>query len=88
MPRWFRPLAEQGHADAQNNLGLMYSNGQGVPQDYLPASLWFNLAASRMTGEQRENAVNSRDRVANRMTPDDFSEAQRLAREWDAAHPR
>ena len=32
-----RPLAEQGHADAQFNLGVMYSNGQGVPQDYREA---------------------------------------------------
>ena len=27
------PLAEQGDADAQNNLGVMYNEGQGVPQD-------------------------------------------------------
>jgi len=38
--------------------------------------------------EQREDAVNNRDVVAGRMTPDDLSEAQRFAREWDAAHPR
>ncbi len=30
----FKPLAEQGHAAAQSNLGLMYDHGQGVPQDY------------------------------------------------------
>ena len=30
----FRPLAEQGNDDAQFNLGVMYGNGQGVPQDY------------------------------------------------------
>ena len=27
------PLAEQGDATAQNNLGSMYEKGQGVPQD-------------------------------------------------------
>ena len=88
MPRWFRLLAEQGHAGAQNNLGLMYSNGQGVPQDYLQAYLWFNLAASRMTGEQREDAVHTRDVIAGRLTPNQLAEAQRLAWEWNAAHPR
>ena len=31
--REWTPLAEQGHADAQYNLGLMYANGEGVPQD-------------------------------------------------------
>ena len=27
---WFRKAAEQGHAKAQSNLGVMYSEGQGV----------------------------------------------------------
>jgi TPR repeat protein len=27
-----------------NNLGALYANGQGVPQDYVQAYLWFNLA--------------------------------------------
>jgi TPR repeat protein len=27
------PLAEQGDADAQLNLGLMYDNGDGVPEN-------------------------------------------------------
>jgi hypothetical protein len=50
--------------------------------------MWFNLAASRMTGEEREDAAELRDRVRSRMTPEQIAEAQRLAREWDAAHPR
>ena len=29
-----RPLADQGHVAAQFNLGHMYDNGRGVPQDY------------------------------------------------------
>ena len=78
----------RGDAEAQFNLGVRYSNGRGVPQDDVQAHMWFNLAASRLTGEQREIAVRGRDSVADRMTPEDRSEAQRLAREWDAAHPR
>jgi len=35
--RLWRPLAEQGDALAQSNLGQMYSKGQGVPQDYAAA---------------------------------------------------
>jgi len=31
--REWEPLAEQGDADAQFNLGIMYANGQGVIQD-------------------------------------------------------
>ena len=69
-------------------LGVMYDNGEGVPEDDVEAHMWFNLAASRSTGEDRESAVKQRDQAADERTPDDFSEAQRLAREWDAAHPR
>ena len=86
--RWYRLAADQGIAVAQITLGLMYGTGRGVPQDDVQAHMWFNLAASRLTGEQREIAVRGRDSVADRMTPEDRSEAQRLAREWDAAHPR
>ena len=46
------------------------------------------VSASRSTGEQREDAVKARDAVAERLTPEGRSEAQRRAREWDAAHPR
>ncbi len=80
--------AEQGHAGAMTNLGAMYSQGRGVVQDYVQSHMWRNLAASRQTGEDRELSVKARDAVASFMTADDLSEAQRLAREWDEAHPR
>ena len=41
-----------------------------------------------MTGEDRESAVEARDRIADEVTPDDLSEAHRLVRDWDAAHSR
>ena len=37
---------------------------------------------------RREFAVKSRDLIARLMTPAQLAEAQRLARAWDAAHPR
>ena len=43
----FRPLAEQGDADAQFHLGLMYDFGEGVPQDRTEAAKWFHLAAEQ-----------------------------------------
>ena len=86
--RWYRLAAEQGHASAQLNLGVMYANGEGVPQDYVQSHMWANLAASRSTSEDRELAVKNRDLVANQMTREQIAEAQRRAREWDAAHPR
>ena len=42
-----RPLAEQGIAEAQFNLGFMYRNGKGVLQDYEQAFHWYRLAAEQ-----------------------------------------
>ena len=38
-PEELRALAEQGDADAQFNLGVMYGEGLGVPQDDAEAGL-------------------------------------------------
>jgi len=81
--RWWRAASEQGHADAQSNLGVMYTNGQGVPQDYIQAHMWYNLAASgRRDDDDRKMAAKNRDSIAEKMTPEQIAEAQRLAREW------
>lgn len=40
-------MAEQGDAEAQNNIGVMYENGQGVPQDYKQALHWYKMAAEQ-----------------------------------------
>ena len=40
-------IAEQGDAEAQNLLGIMYSNGEGVAQDYVEAVRWWRLAAKQ-----------------------------------------
>ena len=45
--REWTPLAKQGYAKPQYNLGLMYDNGQGVPQDYKTAVKWYTLAAEQ-----------------------------------------
>ena len=45
--REWTPLAEQGHVDAQLNLGRMYYKGQGVPQDEKTAGKWITLAAEQ-----------------------------------------
>ena len=46
LSKW-EPLAKQGHALAQNNLGFMYYNGHGVPQNNETAVLWYKLAAEQ-----------------------------------------
>ena len=49
------PLAEQGDAAAQYNLGLMYYTGQGVPQDYIEAVKWYRLSAEQGYAEGQYN---------------------------------
>jgi TPR repeat protein len=76
--KWFRLAAEHGHSGAQCHLGEMYAEGHGVEQDYVQAHMWFNLAAAAgETGGSR-----GRSTVAERMTPLEIAEAQRLARTW------
>ena len=42
-----KPLAEQGDADAQYKLGVLYDKGQGIAQNYTQALYWYNKAAEQ-----------------------------------------
>ncbi|MEI8016439.1 MAG: tetratricopeptide repeat protein [Nitrospira sp.] len=46
LSEW-RPLAEEGDAQAQLHLGLLYANGNGVPQNYANAHQWYEQAAAQ-----------------------------------------
>jgi len=53
------------------------TDGQGVPQDYVQAHMWLNLAASQFPSSEKENceiAVKDRDLIASKMTPKGISE--------------
>jgi TPR repeat protein len=45
--RLLRPLADQGNADAQVGLGIIFANGHGVPQDYAEAMKWLRKSADQ-----------------------------------------
>ena len=81
--KWYYKAAEQGIADAQYNLGKMYADSSGATQDYVMSHMWFSIAGEN--GDQ--DAFNKRDSVAEKMTPSQIQEAQKLAREWMANHP-
>ena len=74
--------AAGGTSEALYQLGLIYSTGNGVPQDYVIAHKWFNLAA--MNGSREARGI--RAEIARDMTPEQIAEAQRLAREWRQTH--
>ena len=52
----FKPLAEQGDADAQYNLGFMYDNGKGVIEDDKEAVKWYRLAAEQSHAKAQDLA--------------------------------
>lgn len=45
--KWYRLAAEQGYAQAQFNLGVIYATGEGVPKDDAEAVKWYRLAAEQ-----------------------------------------
>ena len=53
--REWRPLAEEGHAPAQGNLGVMYNEGLSVAQNYVKAAGWFRKAAEQGNAEAQNN---------------------------------
>ena len=63
---------------AQLNLGLMYSKGHGVPQDYVSAHMWMNLSGSQGI----TNAVTNRNILEEEMSKQQIEKAQELARNW------
>ena len=52
---WFLVHADQGHADAQSNLGIMYDNGRGVLKDDAEAVRWYRLAAEQGDADAQFN---------------------------------
>ena len=80
--KWFRKAAEQGNVTSQYYLGVMYSAGQGVQQDYVQAHKWFNLAALK----GRADAIAYRRELAELMSADEIAVAQREARAWISSH--
>jgi hypothetical protein len=46
LSHW-QPMAAQGHAPSQYNLGLMYDRGLGLPRNAELAARWYEKAASQ-----------------------------------------
>ena len=83
----FKKLAEQGIAKAQFNLGEMYNQGIGVPQDYKEAFRWHKLAAEQGIANAQNNVGNMYRKGHG--VPKDYKEAIRwytLAAEQGNAH--
>ena len=84
---WYWKAAEQGVPEAQSNLGLLYEEGKGVPQDYAEAYFWLDLAVAQETQEEQETDLASRDDAAKKLTPEELMKVQERARKWSEDHP-
>ena len=78
--KWFRLAAEQGDAYAQNRLGDMFYDGQGVRKDFIQGYMWATLAVK----QGHEPAKELLETLQKEMSPNQIVEGQRLAREWKA----
>jgi TPR repeat protein len=79
--RWIRRAAERGSASAQNSLALCYEKGTGMAKDYVQAYKWYALAAAQDDEHAADIRV-SMAKLESSLTPDQITEAQRLAREF------
>ena len=77
--RWYKLAAVQGDVSAQIYLGASYATGEGVMQDYVRAHMWYNLSAVK-----NSSAAVFRDIIAKKMTSQQITQAQKLARECQA----
>ena len=80
--RWYRKAADQGDAQAQFNLGVLYVTGEGVPEDNVLAYVWWNLAAA----QDSKRAKKRKEAIKAKMTPAGIAEAQELSREYREAY--
>jgi TPR repeat protein len=72
------PLAQQGNADAQYTVSLMYSKGLGTTQDSVKAYVLLDQMAK--AGDTA--AADDRDALASGMKPEQLAEAKQKSADW------
>ena len=80
--KWYQTACEHrpdygGAGQGCNNLGLLYLDGHGVPQNRLEAYKYFRLSGTRENLEY----------VMSKMTSDEILEAEKQTQNWLQAHP-
>lgn len=74
-----KSLAEQGDANAQNELGIMYEKGRGVAKNYTEAWKWYTLAIK----QKHVGAVDNRSNLAlHVMTRAQGAEVDKNMKAW------
>ncbi len=87
---WAQRLADSGDRPGQLMLGNMYANGEGTPRNLIRAYMWFDIAATPVTGKEldalannaMQSAAEARDKTSGLLQPEEEVEAQQLASDW------
>jgi S1-C subfamily serine protease len=77
---WCAKAAKQGDPAAQYSLAICYYKGEGLPQSYVEAHKWFNLASVQGI----KGAAELRTKLERVMSVEQIAEAQRLASAFKA----
>jgi|SRR6056300_494473 TPR repeat protein len=75
--REWRPLAEQGEARAQFNLGIMYAQGKGIGKNYLLSYVWLSLANKNGHNKAKQYIKS----LVKNMSKTQITEAKRIVQE-------
>jgi len=70
---WCLMAAEQGSIWAASTLGELYEGGQGVPQDFVQAYMWYSL---------NPDAFEKLDEITKKMTSDQILKGKHLSADW------
>jgi hypothetical protein len=81
-----RLAARRGDALAQYNLGRRYERGEGVPQDYAVAHMWYSLSAASSASISATAAQACDQLERQSMEGTSVAEARELARQWKPAN--
>jgi uncharacterized protein len=81
---------EKGSVNAMLNLGVSYWKGEGVARDLVQAHKWLDLARFYTQHSQnmqlKYGVRGALEQVKKEMTSEQISAAEKLTKEWDAAH--
>jgi hypothetical protein len=88
--RWFTVASEQGNFGAQANLATLYRYGLGVKQDPTLAYKWYTISANSAQAQgnigMKGAAEISRNKMAEKMTPEQIQHAREQAFAWIEKH--
>jgi TPR repeat protein len=79
--KWYRLAAEQGSWIGQGGLAGMFEKGLGMPKNLIEAYAWYS-AADANKGEAESSEAKLREMLAQKLTPAQLAEGQKLAVEY------